>query len=137
MTVFRVSLKPGPSRRSPLSRAKRALRPVCGHKLRPRWAADCDEEASTMTKAELLDAISKKNPEMTKKQVGEVVEAVFDTLGTAIKKNGRFAYAGFGTFEIRKRKARAGRNPQTGEAIKIKASKTVGFKPAKALKDRL
>lgn len=90
-----------------------------------------------MTKAELLEAIAKKNPELTKKQVGEVVEAVFDTMGTVIKKKGKFAYAGFGTFEVRKRSARTGRNPQTGETIKIKASKTVGFKPAKALKDRL
>jgi len=90
-----------------------------------------------MTKAELLEAIAKKNPELTKKQVGEVVEAVFDTVGAVVKKKGKFSYAGFGTFEVRKRSARTGRNPQTGEQIKIKASKTVGFKPAKALKDRL
>ncbi|MCA9553752.1 MAG: HU family DNA-binding protein [Myxococcales bacterium] len=90
-----------------------------------------------MTKAELLDAIAKQSPDLTKKQVSEVVEAVFETVGGAIKKNGKFSYAGFGSFEVRKRKARTGRNPQTGETIKIKASKTVGFKPAKALKDRL
>lgn len=90
-----------------------------------------------MTKAELLDAIAKKNPELTKKQVSEVVDSVFDTIGNTIKKQGKFSYAGFGAFELRKRKARTGRNPQTGEQIKIKASKTVGFKPAKALKDRL
>lgn len=90
-----------------------------------------------MTKAELLTAISKKNPDMTKKQVNEVVDAVFESMAVAIKKEGKFSFAGFGTFEVRKRKARTGRNPQTGETIKIKASKTVGFKPAKALKDRL
>ena len=90
-----------------------------------------------MTKAELLTAISKKNPELTKKQVNEVVDAVFDSMAASIKKDGKFSFAGFGTFEVRKRKARTGRNPQTGETIKIKASKTVGFKPAKALKDRL
>lgn len=90
-----------------------------------------------MTKAELIDTIAKANPEMTKKQVVMVVDAVFSSMTTAIKKSGTFAFPGFGTFKVRKRKAREGRNPQTGETIKIKASKTVGFKPAKALKDKL
>ena len=90
-----------------------------------------------MTKSELLDVIAKANEEMTKKQVSAIVDSVFETVGGAIKKDGQFAYPGFGTFKVRKRKARQGRNPQTGESIKIKASKTVGFKPAKALKDRL
>lgn len=90
-----------------------------------------------MSKAELLDTIAKANEELTKKQVSQVVDAVFETIGNAVKKDGQFAYPGFGTFKVRKRKARQGRNPQTGESIKIKASKTVGFKPAKALKDRL
>ena len=54
-----------------------------------------------------------------------------------IKKEGRFFYPGFGTWTIRQRKARRGRNPQTGAEIKIKASKTVGFKPAKELKSGL
>lgn len=90
-----------------------------------------------MTKAELLDAIAKANPDLTKKNVAAVVDAVFTTMAGAIKKDAEFSYPGFGTFKVRKRKARTGRNPQTGEAIKIKASKSVGFKPAKALKDRL
>jgi DNA-binding protein HU-beta len=90
-----------------------------------------------MTKAELLDTIAKANKDLTKKQVSTVVDAVFMSVGAAIKKDGQFSYPGFGTFKVRKRKAREGRNPQTGETIKIKASKTVGFKPAKALKDRL
>jgi DNA-binding protein HU-beta len=90
-----------------------------------------------MTKAELLDTIAKANKDLTKKQVATVVDAVFQSVGNAIKKDSTFSYPGFGTFKVRKRKAREGRNPQTGETIKIKASKTVGFKPAKALKDRL
>lgn len=90
-----------------------------------------------MTKAELLEAIAKSNPELTKKQVTSVVESVFSTMTTSIKKQKKFAYPGFGSFEVRQRKARVGRNPQTGETMKIKASKTVGFKPAKALKDKL
>ena len=90
-----------------------------------------------MTKAELLEAISNANPDLTKKQVTSVVESVFATMTTAIKKKKKFSYPGFGSFEVRQRKARMGRNPQTGETMKIKASKTVGFKAAKALKDSL
>lgn len=90
-----------------------------------------------MTKQELLDTISKHNKELTKKQVTAVVDTLFSSMAKTIKKEGGFSYPGFGSFKIRKRKARQGRNPQTGETIKIKASKTVGFKPAKALKDTL
>ena len=67
----------------------------------------------------------------------ELVDALFGTIGKAIKKDGRFSYPGFGTWTIRQRKARKGRNPQTGAEIKIKASSTVGFKPAKELKNGL
>jgi DNA-binding protein HU-beta len=90
-----------------------------------------------MTKAELLDAIAKANSDMTKKQVSAVVDAVFNTVGGALKKDGKFSYPGFGSFTVRKLKPRMGRNPQTGEQIKIKASKKVSFKAAKALKDRV
>ena len=91
-----------------------------------------------MTKAELIEKLHKKfDGEITKRTVSELVDNVFDHAATSIKKEGRFSYPGFGTFVMRKRKARKGRNPQTGEVIKIKASKTVGFRAAKALKDRL
>jgi DNA-binding protein HU-beta len=90
-----------------------------------------------MTKAELLDVIAKANEGLTKKQVAMMVDAVFMTMAKAIVKDEEFSYPGFGSFKIRKRKARTGRNPQTGETMKIKASKTVGFKPAKSLKEKL
>jgi len=57
-----------------------------------------------------------------------------ETIRKRIKKEGRCSYPGFGTFTLTKRKARKGRNPQTGETIKIKASKSIKFKPAPALK---
>jgi DNA-binding protein HU-beta len=88
----------------------------------------------TMTKAELIDAVK---GELTKKQAADLVEAVFCTLKTNLKKDGRFAYPGFGTFAVKNRAARMGKNPKTGAAIKIPASKTVGFKPAAAFKDTL
>jgi DNA-binding protein HU-beta len=91
-----------------------------------------------MTKAELIEKLhAKYNGEVTKKLAADMVEAVFENLAGAIRKDKRFSYPGFGTFVVRTRKARPGRNPQTGEAIKIKASKTVGFRAAKAMKDKL
>ena len=91
-----------------------------------------------MTKAELIEKLhAKYDGEVTKKLAADMVEAVFENLAGAIRKDKRFSYPGFGTFVVRTRKARPGRNPQTGEAIKIKASKTVGFRAAKAMKDKL
>ncbi len=90
-----------------------------------------------MTKADLIHAVSKHGNGMTKKGAAEMVDSLFDTIGKTIKKEGRFSYPGFGTWTVRSRKARKGRNPQTGAEIKIKASKTVGFKPAKELKGGL
>ncbi len=91
-----------------------------------------------MTKAELVDKIHGHwNGQVTKKLATEMVDAVFTNVAWAIKKDKRFSYPGFGTFVVRNRKARKGRNPQTGEAIKIKASKTVGFRPAHTLKNTL
>jgi len=92
-----------------------------------------------MTKAELIDKVlsAKGMPELSKKAMGQVVDQVFDTISVAIKKEKGFSYPGFGTFKVRTRKARTGRNPRTGEKIKIKASKNVAFKAAPKLKGRL
>ena len=92
-----------------------------------------------MTKDQLISAVIKdcKNDDLSKRLAGEILDATFDAISKAIKKEKRFAYPGFGTFTVRSRKARKGRNPQTGEEIKIKASKTVGFKPAPTLKNSL
>ena len=85
--------------------------------------------------------ITKANADEVKKAtgifMGSVIDATFDSIGKSIKKEKRFAYPSFGTFTVRNRKARKGRNPQTGAEIKIKASKTVGFKPAPSLKSSL
>ncbi len=90
-----------------------------------------------MTKADLIETIAAQGHGMTKKAAGELVDTLFATVAKTIKKEGRFFYPGFGTWTVRARKARMGRNPQTGAAIKIKASKTVGFKPAPKLKSVL
>ena len=91
-----------------------------------------------MTKAELIEAVAKGKsvPEdLSKKAVQAIIDETFDQMKKVVKKEGRFSYPGFGTFNKKKRKARTGRNPQTGEKIKIKAQTTVGFRPAQGLKD--
>lgn len=91
-----------------------------------------------MTKAELVEKIHGKwDGQLTKKLAADLVDEVFNNVSLAIKKEKRFSYPGFGTFVVRNRKARKGRNPQTGEVIKIKASKSVGFRAAKTLKEKL
>ena len=91
-----------------------------------------------MTKQELVEVIAKNNKwGLTKKATGEVIDSVFQSIRKAVKSQKRFSYPGFGTWTVRNRKARTGRNPQTGATIKIKASKTVGFRPAKEFKTTL
>lgn len=89
-----------------------------------------------MTKADLIEAVAKA-AQLNKRTAGEAVDATFEGIVKAIKKNQRFQLPGFGTFTVRTRKARTVRNPQTGAAITIKASRTVGFKPAPVLKKGL
>lgn len=90
-----------------------------------------------MTKNELVEAVQKScnGDNISKRLTSEMLDATFENVRKAVKKHKRFSYPGFGTFSIRNRKARKGRNPQTGEEILIKASKTVGFKPAPKLKN--
>lgn len=91
-----------------------------------------------MTKAELVAAVhSNTNGDLSKKAVENIIGCLFFNIAKGIKKSKRFAFPGFGTFTVRKRKARKGRNPQTGAVLNIKASKTVGFKPAPTLKGSL
>ena len=92
-----------------------------------------------MTKDELVTAVVKscKGDALSKRIVSDVIDATFGVVGRSIKKERRFSYPAFGTFTVRNRKARRGRNPQTAAEIKIKASKTVGFKPAPTLKGSL
>jgi DNA-binding protein HU-beta len=86
-----------------------------------------------MTKADLINAVAKA-AKLSKRAAETAVDATFETLTRAIKRDKRFQVPGFGTFSVRSRKSRKGRNPQTGAEITIKASRTVGFKPAPTLK---
>ena len=86
-----------------------------------------------MNKGDLINEVTKVVG--TKKEAQAAVECVFDSITKALKKKGRVAIAGFGTFKVAKRKARTGRNPQTGEEIKIAAKSVPKFTAGKALKD--
>jgi len=92
-----------------------------------------------MTKEQLIETVIKscKGDDISKRLTEDVIDAAFKNIQKAIKRNKRFSYPGFGTFLVRNRKARKGRNPQTGAEIEIRASKTVGFKPAPKLKSSL
>ena len=87
-----------------------------------------------MNKTELVNAVAEQSG-LTKKDAAKAVEAVFDSISGALTKGDKVQLIGFGNFEVRERAARTGRNPQTGEELKIEASKVPAFKAGKALKD--
>ena len=89
-----------------------------------------------MNKAELIDSVASAT-DMSNAEAGRALDAVLDGIAGALSSGDQVALVGFGTFLVRERAARMGRNPQTGETIQIAASKGVGFKPGKALKDSL
>jgi DNA-binding protein HU-beta len=87
-----------------------------------------------MNKADFVGAVADA-AELTKADAGRAVDAVIEVIKKALKKGDDVTLVGFGTFSVRKRAARQGRNPQTGATIKIKASNNPAFKAGKALKD--
>ena len=86
-----------------------------------------------MNKGDLINEVAKVLS--TKKEAQTAVDCVFSTITKALKKKDTVTLIGFGTFKVEKRKARTGRNPRTGEAIKIKAKRVPKFVAGKALKD--
>ena len=87
-----------------------------------------------MNKAEFIEAVAGAS-DLSRADAGRAVDAVISTITRALKKGDSITLVGFGTFDVRQRAARTGRNPRTGEEISIKASMNPGFKPGKALKD--
>lgn len=87
-----------------------------------------------MNKAELIEAVA-TSAELPKATAARAVEGLLSAVASALKDGQQVALPGFGTFEVKARAARQGRNPQTGAAIEIKASKVPSFKAGKALKD--
>ncbi len=87
-----------------------------------------------MNKTELIEVVSSK-AEITKVEAHKVVDAVFEAINEGLVSDGKVILPGFGSFEVRSRTARMGRNPRTGEQIKIPASKVPAFKPGKAMRE--
>ncbi|MGD2080412.1 MAG: HU family DNA-binding protein [Nitrospirota bacterium] len=86
-----------------------------------------------MTKADLIDKVA-SGAGLSKADAGRALDSALDSIKKSLKKGQKVTLVGFGTFSVAKRKARKGRNPRTGEEIKISASKTPKFTPGKMLK---
>lgn len=89
-----------------------------------------------MTKAELVEFVA-DNADLTKADAARAIEAVMEGVTEGLKKSGKVTLVGFGTFSAKKREARTGRNPQTGETVKISARVVPAFKAGSKLKDAL
>ena len=89
-----------------------------------------------MNKTQLIEHIA-ANTDLSKAAAGRVLSTVLESVTKTLKKGGTVSLTGFGSFSVTKRKARIGRNPQTGDALKIKAAKVPQFRPSKGLKDAL
>jgi len=91
------------------------------------------KEKTIMNRKELVDALAAKT-ESTKADAERAIAGLIDIISDTLKKGDSISLVGFGSFEVRKRAARTGRNPKTGEELKIKASKVPAFKPGATLK---
>jgi DNA-binding protein HU-beta len=87
-----------------------------------------------MNKGELIESVASQ-ANLSKADAGRAVDAIIDAISGTLQTGGQVSLVGFGTFTVKSRAARQGRNPRTGETIQIKASKVPGFKAGKALKD--
>ena len=90
-----------------------------------------------MTKADIVEAVYEKLGGFSKKESAEIVELVFETIKETLGRGEKIKISGFGNFVVRNKRERIGRNPQTGEEIKISARKVLTFKPSQVLKNAL
>ncbi|MEB3701481.1 Integration host factor subunit beta [Candidatus Bealeia paramacronuclearis] len=90
-----------------------------------------------MTRSDLVEKLSEKFSSLTKRDVEQAVDIIFDEISTTLAKGGRVELRGFGAFSVRKREGRMGRNPRTGETVTVPAKSVPFFKAGKGLKDRL
>ncbi len=90
-----------------------------------------------MTKAELIERVQGARSGLSKRQVADLVDVVFENVVRAIRKDKRISIPGLGTFVVKERAGRVGRNPRTGAEVRIAPTRTVGFKPSPDLKRAL
>ncbi len=97
---------------------------------------DEDKTKRTLTKADIVESVFQKVG-FSKKESSELVELVFETMKKTLEKGEKIKISGFGKFEVRHKKPRRGRNPQTGTEIEISARRVLSFKPSQVLKNAL
>ena len=90
-----------------------------------------------MIRSELLQALSKDNPDLRAEEVEQVVDIFFEESASRLAEGGRVELRGFGAFSTRERQARTGRNPRTGEPVEVPAKRVPYFKPGKEMRERL
>lgn len=90
-----------------------------------------------MTKSELIEKLSEEYPNMTKRQIEYIVNGVFSSIKDTLKNGGKVEIRGFGSFKVREKSAKIGRNPKTGEKVEVPAKKVPYFKPGKEIKEQL
>jgi integration host factor subunit beta len=98
------------------------------------WQSAEPERRGTMTKADLIDEVSRL-AELTRKDSEVIVETIFDSVVRSLRAGDKIEIRGFGSFRTRQRNPRTGRNPKTGEKVEVPAKKIPFFKPSKELKD--
>ncbi|EKE76950.1 MULTISPECIES: integration host factor subunit beta [Alphaproteobacteria] len=90
-----------------------------------------------MTKSELIARLAEQNPHLYQRDVERIVSTIFDEITAALARGDRVELRGFGAFSVKKRDARVGRNPRTGDAVKVDAKHIPFFKTGKQLRERL
>lgn len=90
-----------------------------------------------MIKSELIERLCKENPHLALRDVERVVHCIFEAMTTALERGGRVELRGFGSFSVRSRSSRVGRNPRTGAAVHVPAKAAPFFKSGKELRERL
>jgi integration host factor subunit beta len=96
-----------------------------------------DERRSALNKSDLIEMLAKKLPNLAARDVEVIVNTVFDSMTDALKKSERIEIRGFGSFEVRNRKPRIGRNPKTGQAVEVGERLVPFFKVGKELRERV
>ena len=90
-----------------------------------------------MTKSDLIERLAKKHPHLVARDIERIVNTIFDEITAALGRGQRVELRGFGAFSVKKREARQGRNPRTGQTVSVSAKATPFFKTGKLLRDRL
>ncbi|MFV0644585.1 MAG: integration host factor subunit beta [Sphingomonadaceae bacterium] len=90
-----------------------------------------------MIRSELVSALAKENPELRSEEVEQIVDIFFDEIARRLADGGRVELRGFGAFSTRERDSRTGRNPRTGDSVRVPAKRVPYFKPGKEMRERL